>query len=363
MISKLDDIAKPMPRGKRRLLATLAVAVLLAASYAGYWFHLAGKMRTQVEAQTASLIEQGYEARYQTLTITGFPGEIVITLNGLSLADGNGWSMGAQRLTGRLSPLNPTHARIGFEGDLRAVLPLLGRPRVFDGVADAFFANLSFGGKTTLWQGDVRIENLEMVETKTGDRLGVSYLKAQAQANIAPDPSAQQSAYDLLIRADSATLPKRLSSPWGNKISEAALEASLMGRIPKARSIEEALATWRDMGGTAQILRANLNQGPVKLATDGTMALDHDLQPVGRAIARVSGYLEIIDALVDHGVMRSRDAPLAKMVLGALAKRPNGGGRSVLNVPLTLKHQTLYAGPIALTKIDPVKWDFLKNLL
>jgi len=363
MDSKLDDIAKPLSSGKRKTIAGLGITGLLIALYAVYWFHLAGQLRGQVENETANLVEQGFQASYETLSITGFPGDITLILKDASIADSDGWKLGSKKIVGVLSPFNPTKVTLTLEGSLKAALPINGRLRAFDGAADTFRAEIGLGGKATRWQGDLRVENLEMVEAKSGDVLGVNFLKVQAQANDVPDPSAQQSAYDLLIRANDTTLPKRLSSPWGNRIKEAAFEASLMGRIPKAHSINEALATWRDIGGTAQILRFTIDQGPVHLTSDGTLALDGNLQPVGRAVARVSGYMEIIDALVDRKVMRSRDAPLAKMVLGTLAKRPDTGGRAVLNVPITLKNQTLYAGPIALSRLAPVKWDFLKNLM
>lgn len=363
MESKLDDIARPLAAGKRKTLAGIGIAGLLVAFYAVYWFHLAGQLRGHMENETANLVAQGFQASYNTLSITGFPSDITLTLKGAVLGDPNGWALGAEKVIGVVSPFDPAQATLILDGKLHWVLPINGRLRSFDGAADTLKAEIGLGGKKTHWQGDLRVENLAMVEAKSGDILGVAYLKAQAQANDAPDPSAQQSAYDLLIRANDITLPKRLSSPWGNRVKETTFEASLMGRIPKAHSIEEALATWRDIGGTAQILRLTLDQGPVHLASDGTIALDGNLQPVGRAIARVSGYIEIIDALVERQVMRSRDAPIAKMVLGALAKRPDTGGRAVLNVPITLKKQTLYAGPVALTRFNPVKWDFLKNLM
>jgi len=364
MDSKLDDIARPMisPR-KRKLLAGLVSLAVLTAAYAGYWFYLAGQMRSHVEKQTASLIAQGFDAGYERLAITGFPSDVTVTLDKIGITTPDGTHFRAERMVGALSPFSPARLTVSLKGNLQTRFVLQDRLRTFTGVADRFDADVNANGKTTRWQADLRVENLEMVETASGDVMGVSYLKAQAQANTAPDPSAQQSAYDLLVRATDARLPKRLSSPWGNTVKEATIEASLMGRIPKAHTLQNALATWRDIGGTLQILRLSLDQGPVHLATEGTLALDGALQPVGRAIARVSGYIEIIDALVDRQVMRPRDAPLAKMVLGALAKRPETGGRSILNVPLTLKNRTLYAGPVALTRFDRIDWDFLKNLM
>ena len=347
----------------RKLLAGLVSLVVLTAAYAGYWFYLAGQMRSHVEKQTAAFIEQGLDAGYERLTITGFPSDVTVTLDKAGVPTPDGTHFRAEQMVGALSPFSPTHLTVSLKGELQTRFLLQDRIRTFTGAANRFDAELSTNGETTQWQADMRVENLEMLETASGDVLGVSYLKAQTQANIVPDPSAQQSAHDLLIRVADARLPKRLSSPWGNIVKEAAIEVSLMGRIPKAHTLEDSLATWRDIGGTVQIVRLSLDQGPVHLATDGTLALDGSLQPVGRAIARVSGYIEIIDALVDRQVMRPRDAPLAKMVLGALAKRPETGGRSTLNVPLTLKNRTLYAGPVALTRFDRIDWDFLKNLM
>ena len=54
--------------------------------------------------------------------------------------------------------------------------------------------------------------------------------------------------------------------------------------------------------------------------------------------------------------MRRRDAVTAKLVLGALARTPEGGGPPTLNLAITVQDRTLFAGPVALARLPAIDW-------
>ncbi|MEE1562148.1 MAG: DUF2125 domain-containing protein, partial [Alphaproteobacteria bacterium] len=65
------------------------------------------------------------------------------------------------------------------------------------------------------------------------------------------------------------------------------------------------------------------------------------------------------DALRKQGLIRSVDAITAKVVLGALARRPKDGGPASLNLAITLQNRTVFAGPVSLLKLPAIDWNEL----
>jgi hypothetical protein len=88
----------------------------------------------------------------------------------------------------------------------------------------------------------------------------------------------------------------------------------------------------------------------------GTVALDGRMQPVGAFTARIQGFFEAVEALRARGLIRGRDASMAKLVLGAMARPAPGGGPPVLSLPVTLQDRVLYAGPVALVRLPELRW-------
>jgi len=89
---------------------------------------------------------------------------------------------------------------------------------------------------------------------------------------------------------------------------------------------------------------------------DGTMALDGRLQPVGAFSARVTGYDAALNQLIQAGLIRSSDGNMAKMILGALGKVPEGGGPKQIDVPISVQDQRLSVGPIPLMRVPEILW-------
>ncbi len=110
--------------------------------------------------------------------------------------------------------------------------------------------------------------------------------------------------------------------------------------------LDQALALWRDAGGTLDIDKAHVETGGTTLDLTGTLALDGAMQPEGALTATITGADKAVDAVVAAGGMEARYAGIAKSVLRAISA-PTGTGADALRVPLTLEDRRLFIGPAA----------------
>ena len=155
--------------------------------------------------------------------------------------------------------------------------------------------------------------------------------------------------------AEGVNAPALARLPLGNTLQRVLLEARLVGDFP-LENVLESLGAWRDRGGTLELDKVDIRYGRLGVRASGTLALDRNLQPIGALTARIEGFLGAIDALREADIIRPRDAAMAKLVLGALAKRPAGGGPRALSLPLSVQDRKLSVGPVPLMEIPEIRW-------
>ena len=176
----------------------------------------------------------------------------------------------------------------------------------------------------------------------------------------ADEPTDHSAAYEIRARVADVVVPSALALPFGRSIGLISLEARINGPVPDERW-PAALEAWRDAGGTIDVGSLRLDHGPLRVQGEGTFALDADMQPIGAFTAQIRGLFDLVEALRARGVVEAGDAVMAKVVLGALARRPDDGGPPVLNVPLTLQDRALYVGPVRMLRVPPVRWPAQKT--
>jgi hypothetical protein len=142
----------------------------------------------------------------------------------------------------------------------------------------------------------------------------------------------------------------------GPRIASLTLQGALDGPVPRAHTLGERAAAWRDGGGTLEIQHLAVNWGPLDLTASATLALDEQQQPMGTGSARVIGYAETLDALASHGVISKSAATAAKAVLSLLAHSPEDGGPPDVEVPLTLQYRTLSMRQVPLLRLPELDW-------
>src|SRR5690606_38258286 len=131
------------------------------------------------------------------------------------------------------------------------------------------------------------------------------------------------------------------------EVETLAVVGAVMGRIDAAASapddasqeapddarLRDALARWRDDGGTLDLASAVVRWGELHLSGSGTFALDAALQPIGAMSTTISGHDAVIDALVAQGVVTPRDGGLAKILLAVLSRPSPVDGAPELTAP------------------------------
>ncbi len=153
---------------------------------------------------------------------------------------------------------------------------------------------------------------------------------------------------------DGVALPVTVP-PLGDTVERLATTLAIKGTIPGGPR-RQALAAWRDDGGTLELQSFALVWGKLTLDAKGTVALDAALQPLGALTATIRGYSEIIDALVATGDLKAGDAALVNVGLGLLAK-PAPDGQYQLDAPLTLQNGQAYLGPVRLARMPSFVWE------
>jgi hypothetical protein len=337
-------------RSSRAVAIVLAVlAVIIVGGYSYYWFTTATKLRDGLGPWAEAQRARGYVIRWDLVKLGGFPTSfrfrftkpnvaverpLPVTVDAPTLDVGaEPWNLHHWRLTA------PEGARIS---DAQGAF----------GVDIAQFVASS---------GEISGNNivLEIVASALdGSGLAGGTHISSATAHLAlpaqPPASHTASALEAAFQLNDVKLPTGVPG-FGDTLAEIAASVELRGAIP-AGPLAEALAHWRDDGGTVELKEFRLHWGGLLIDAGGTLALDGDLQPEGALSAIVTGQDAAVDLAVTAGTLQPQDAGIVKAVLGVLAK-PGPNGEKAITVPLTVQQNQIYLGPAALGRVPRITWE------
>ncbi len=338
-------------------LPGLVVLAALSIAYVVFWLFMAGELRDGVARWSEARRAEGYTVLFSRLRISGFPFVLRLDLErpGLGAPDGGvPWTWEGERAVAEMRPWNLRHVDIDLSGAHTLGLVVAGRPVTYTGMAGNLTGVLVMAGA---WpsSAEIHIKDLDLSTADGAERVVVKRADLTARRTVGKTSDDPGSTLDVRLRAEDVRVPERLSLPLGNHLARLTVVAGLLGPIP-AGPWPQSLATWRDEGGTVEVERLGITYGPLSAQATGTVALDGDMQPIGAFTAKVQGFRETVDALRKRGLVRRRDAVTAKLVLGALARTPKGGGPPTLNLAITVQNRTLFAGPVPLARLPAVDW-------
>lgn len=340
----------------RKILVAAVVVAALAAAYVGTWFVLVLQFRDGITDWVAARRAEGMTVRYGTITLGGFPFRLSATVTQPALAARApaAWSWQGEVAVVEARPWQLDRLWIHAPGAHTVTVAIApDRSETYRGVVRALIADMVFArGRPT--RADVTLAGLAMRGGTPVRPLSVAEARIKIERPPAVDPDYRVPTLEADIEAQNLRLPADGEPPLGRDLARLRLVGSVMGLIPDG-PLMPALERWRDAGGTLKVTRLETRYGPLFLAGAGTLALDGAMQPIGAFTARLEGFLETIDALRDRGLVRGRDAVTAKVVLGALARRSEGGAPS-LTIALTLQDGKLYVGPVVLLEVPRVSW-------
>ena len=350
------------PRRRPWWIAAAGLA-LLALAYSLFWFSVATKSRDAVVQWIDTQRANGFTVRHDSLVTSGFP--FSIRLRFINPGFGaphvrSPWGWEGASLELLIKPWNLQNIRATTSGSQMLALALKGKTETFNGEAEKAELALRLSGGEPR-SGHLLLKGIEL-KAETIGQTGISVAVADLQIERLVTGKADYLTASASLSASMQGIegPWLNASPLGGLVQSLALEARQMGSFDQGPLVE-SLENWRDNGGTIEIGTLNFQHGPLKFRADGTLALDDKLQPIGALTARVEGFFETIDALKQLGVVKSRDATTAKMVLGVLSRKSSSGGPAHLNLALSAQSGRLYAGPIALMELPKVDWRGFKN--
>ncbi len=338
---------------------SVAIAALV---YTVLWFVGASQLRTGVEEWIAQRPASGLSATVGKLEIGGYPLAFKLIAwdpkLDFSPPPGSGqaaWSAGFARAAAEVKPWRRRDFRIELTGEHGFEFGSGPGRQTLRGETGRVRAAAAFDS-----EGFPEFLSLDLRQIDLEDSRGrPAYAAASARLSAERRPGGDGGRLTPELRftlvAEGVNAPALARLPLGNTLQRVLLEARLVGDFP-LENVLETLGAWRDRGGTLELDKVVIRYGQLGVQAGGTLALDRNLQPIGALTARIEGFLGAIDALREAGIIRPRDAAMAKLVLGALAKRPAGGGPRALNLPLSVQDRKLSAGPVPLMEIPEIRW-------
>ena len=342
-----------MRRPTRLGLAILAALLVIACAYSAYWFVVAGRIKEGIVAWAQSARAEKIDVSWREIRVNGYPAGFLIELEAAVLRD-NGLipapELRTPLLLGTARPWDFANWRLaapeGFSSELIGPdgrKPLKMRAQAADGAV-----SIEPQGGWKLWLGshDASIEAADRVQISSADAWVIVPQKPPGEHT---DPTAA-----LAVDARQVRLPAPVG-PLGDTIDDLDFGVTLKGVIPGGK-LAQAMAAWRDSGGTVELDNLKLRWGALGATATGTIALDQELQPIGGFSGAIQGYDQILTALVQSGHLRPTDAGLARIALTMLAKA-GPDGRPEIKTAFTIQNGQMFLGPAKLGQAPRITWE------
>jgi hypothetical protein len=333
---------------RRYIIAVLAVLVVLAACWCGFWFYAAQDIETRLAAWAAAQRAQGLTAEYASVTVSGFPlsWHTRVMAPAMSGAGATRWEWRGEEITAEIRPWALHDVPVTFPGVHRVSAGT-------GGVAETLAIRAARPDGRVQLASDGRLANLTLdigdAEVRRPPDPGLSTVK-RARLSLSPhriaDATYRNDTLDLTLDLDTVTVPEPPRYALGPTIAAARVDLSVKGSLPPG-PLGDSVAAWRDAGGVVEINRLALRWGTLDMDGDGTVTLDAENRPLGASTVRIRGYTETVDALTAAGAMRPRDAGALKIALNLFA-RQNGSGPRELTVPITAQDGKLFVAGFSL---------------
>jgi hypothetical protein len=199
---------------------------------------------------------------------------------------------------------------------------------------------------------------ITMTSTVQPEPTTIRSLVARLSPQVAPNRPLTDRPFEaprLAVTVLDIMLPETPRPVLGRAVERVELDATWVGRLPPG-PLKQALAAWRDGGGTVEVARFGLKWGKLEIEGSGTFALDPEFRPLASSNVRLQGYGQAIDDLAKAGVVRGRDAIAARLMLGLMA-RSGRTGRDEVAVPVIVQDGWFAVGPARLLRVPPLELD------
>jgi len=344
------------------LLSVVGIAVFLVL-YSIYWFVVATNLKDGIKPWVEERAGTGVQASFERIEIGGYPVTFRVILTKPKLAasffsasaDGEGWTWQASRVIAEMTPWDFNTFKVNISGshDLKIEAGLVREN--YRGTARNVVVEATLGDDGLPDVATITGDGLEFRDRRRNEKLSIQDVRIRGLRRFPGEVTSKTPTFDLNVGFKDLKLPKRFGMPLGPEVTFFDTKLQVLGKI--AEPIDQvALSTWRDEGGIIEVDELEARYGPLYMFANGTVALDDKLQPLAAISAKFQGFFPAIDRLKEARLIRSRDAALAKVVLGALSRRTPGGGPATVSLPLNIQNGVLTAQQVKLLDIPPIVW-------
>jgi hypothetical protein len=350
----------------RRLIIAVAAVAGLGVLYAAYWGGVAWLARATLDDWVAQREQGGWTVSHAEPRVSGFPGAVTVTVAAPRIEIADDESNQTRRWAGptvvaTILPWAPTRMRLTAPGRHDLTVLRGAKPRTLTVTAESLTADIPLfaapddqtvhaAGETLIMTAAVppEIEKIDRIDAT----LTVSRRPDALPDGTADGPGKLRTGLRLAL---GGIVMREAQEGFDRRVDSAMIDGTLVGQIPPGRR-DEALAEWRDAGGTLEISALEFVWGDVAVRGDGTWALDRDLQPEGAMSAHIRGLSEVIDAQVRLGELHPRTADMMKLALRAVTTEAADGRPGEISLPITVQDRRATVGPLPLGKLPRINW-------
>lgn len=339
---------------RRSLVITSLVLALAAAAYSGWWYLLAARTDAGFQAWVEARRAEGMEVSYSSHHVEGYPLVVMLVIDKPSVRNqepvgATSWS--TDRVRAWAKPWTPHRILVEPSLQHRLVVQRPDRRTEADIHAEAMLGRVTVGAGGLVDAVDLSIEGaVAMVDGDDAGRVGRMVVRLDNLSALG-----NQQPKTLRLEVTNLILPQLRGTPLGSRFEAVGLDADISG-IMAGDNVRHAMAGWRDSGGKAVINSFRAGWGQLAVAASGEVDVDAALQPRMKLDARTTGLPETVDILAQRGYIQSGAARAMKFALSVLGSRSTSGPRGAIDVPLAIRDQTFYLGPIGLGKVPEIAW-------
>ena len=327
------------------------VLVVGIGAYTAFWWYAAGRIKLAAGDWARTAHDQQLDVAWQSIRVGGYPFAFRLELGDAVLTDkasNPSIELRAPELTASVSPWNFRAVQLDAPSGLNALAGSTDAPlaTVAAATADGAVAVGADRG-TTIW--------LTLHQPKAVASASLAARTATFWIALPPHQPASHSDAGYAAAAMVTDLALPVAPPdFAKTIDEMGIGVSLTGALPPG-PLKKAAEAWRDSGGTVELDHLDLRWGTLGVTASGTLALDTDLQPVGGISGAISGYDQLMTALVAAGRVKASDARIARLALAMLGK-VGADGRPEISTSLTIQNGEMFLGPAKLGKAPRIDW-------
>ncbi|MFZ2006509.1 MAG: DUF2125 domain-containing protein [Stellaceae bacterium] len=327
------------------------VLVIGIGAYSAYWWVAAAKIKKAALAWQEAERTQKVDVTWQTLRVAGYPLSFRLEASNFSLKDGASnppIELSAPSLSASLKPWNFRNFWFSAADGLGVALGSAAAPLAkLEAQHGSGAVALGNDGGANIW--------LSLYQPKG---TAIATLGARALNAWVTLPGGAPAAHldtGLAFALEVKDLGLPAPPPGLNpKIDDIGFGVTLMGEFPSG-PLRPAAQQWRESGGTIELDHLDLRWGDMEINGTGTLALDSDLQPIGGFSGGVSGFDQLLNALVAAGRVKASDARIARLALAMLAKT-GPDGRPEIAASFTIQNGEMYLGPAKLGPAPRIDW-------